>query len=190
MKTLGPLALLSIAICGCSDANSGPKSITIQTPDGAVTADQTQVENFPQQIKKLTGDEVAPLLAQAARANEFLAAYAPTESEPGLKDFDVAFRNWQASQSPAHSQDEVVQILGAYLGKQCVETLSMEWVSVTDEYGTDYAVRGTTQELMAFPFSTVQKRIDDNEHDFLHGVYHTIKHQMESGEMKQISPSQ
>jgi hypothetical protein len=190
MKRLGQTIIFVFAICGCSDSNPGPKSITIQTPDGAVTADQTQVENYPQQIKKLTADEVAPLLAHAARANEFLAAYAPTQSEPDLKDFDVAFRNWQTSQSPAHSQDEVVQILGAYLGKKCVETLPMEWVSVTDEYGTDYAVRGTTQELMAFPFSTVQKRIDDKEHDFIHGVYHTIKHQMESGEMKQISPSQ
>lgn len=188
MKPLGPLALLLIAIGGCSDSNSGPNSITIETPEGAITANETQVENYPQQIKKLTADEVAPLMAHAVRANEFLAAYAPAQSEPDLKDFDVAFRNWQTSPSPAHSEEEVVQILGAYLGKQCVETLHMEWVSVTDDYGTDYAVRGTTQEVMAFPFSTVQKRIEDKEYDFLHGVYHTLKHQLESGDVKPLAP--
>ena len=54
MKRLGQTIIFVFAICGCSDSNPGPKSITNQTPDGAVTADQTQVENYPQQIKKLT----------------------------------------------------------------------------------------------------------------------------------------
>ena len=58
----------------------------------------------------------------------------------------------------------------------------MEWVTVTDEYGTDYAVRSKSVEVMAFPFSTVLKRIEDKEHDFLHGVYHTLKQRLESSD--------
>jgi hypothetical protein len=35
-------------------------------------------------------------------------------------------------------------------------------------------------EVMAFPFSTVLKRVEDKEFDFLYGVYHTIKHTLAS----------
>ena len=60
----------------------------------------------------------------------------------------------------------------------------MEWVTVTDEYGTDYAVRSTKVELMSFPFSTVFKRIEDKKHDFVQGVYYTIKEMLTNGEYK------
>jgi len=37
---------------------------------------------------------------------------------------------------------------------------------------------------MAFPFSTVLKRVENKEYDFLYGVYHTVKHTIDSGKSK------
>ena len=66
----------------------------------------------------------------------------------------------------------------------------MEWVTVNDEYGTDYAVRSTKVELMTFPFSTVLKRIEDKQHDFVYGVYYTVKEMLTSGNCKVREPRQ
>ncbi len=42
---------------------------------------------------------------------------------------------------------------------------------------------------MAFPFSTVLKRIENREYDFLHGVYYTIKQTLASGDYKPRDPA-
>lgn len=91
---------------------------------------------------------------------------------------------WQTSKAPKHSKEQVIEILGGYLGNKCVADFDMEWVTVTDQFGTDYAIRSKSVEVMAFPFSTVLKRIENKEYDFLYGVYHTIKHTLTSGDPK------
>ncbi|MEM8953401.1 MAG: DUF3806 domain-containing protein [Verrucomicrobiota bacterium] len=77
-----------------------------------------------------------------------------------------------------------MNILGAYPGQLMVEDFDMEWVMVADQYGQDYAVRDKTSELMSFPFSSMMERIEDKEHDLIHGVYHVLKHEVENGECK------
>ena len=58
----------------------------------------------------------------------------------------------------------------------------MKWVKVVDQYGTEYAVKGKSTEVFAYPFSTVGKRVDRGERDFMYNVYHAIRQAMESGE--------
>jgi len=156
----------------------------VETPEGPVVAGKTTAEPAPQRIVAVSGDELRHLESLAADAPGFLAAYLPESPEPDLADYDRAFLAWQRSNAQQHSQEQVVEILGGYLGNRCVDDFDMEWVAVTDEFGTDYAVRSKLVEVMAFPFSTVQKRIDDGEHDFLHGVYHTLKQMLSSGEYR------
>jgi hypothetical protein len=43
---------------------------------------------------------------------------------------------------------------------------------------------------MSFPFSTVFKRIEDKEYDFVHGVYYTVKEMLTNGEYKVREPKQ
>jgi hypothetical protein len=81
-----------------------------------------------------------------------------------------------------HSAAEVIDILGAYFGEICNQDLNMEWVTVTDNSGTDYAIRGVVVEVMAYPFSSVAKRVDSGESEFLYGIYYAIKDMVESGE--------
>jgi hypothetical protein len=57
----------------------------------------------------------------------------------------------------------------------------MEWVHVTDEYGTDLAVRARKYEVTSFPFSSVAKRIQNKQYDFMVGVYYAVQDAIASG---------
>ena len=177
-----------VVTAGCSDASNSPPPVTISTPQGNITAQKSIGEPTPQKIAVVRGDALKRLEALSEQGPGFVRAYLPDVREPDLKDHDLAFRAWQTSKAPQHSNEQVVEILGGYLGNKCVVDLEMEWVTVTDEYGTDYAVRSKSAEVMAFPFSTVMKRIEAKEHDFLHGVYHTLKHTLDSGDYKTREP--
>ena len=179
---------LLLGTLGCSDTPDHRKPLTVQTPEGEVIAETTTLDPTPQTITTVTGAELKRLGELAQRGPAFLAAHGVTAPDPGLKDYDLAFRAWQISGDRRHSSQEVVEILGGYLGNKCIADLDMEWVLVNDEYGESYAVRGRNVEVMAFPFSTVEKRIEDNEHDFLYGVYYAIKQTVESGAYKTRSP--
>ena len=187
MRLFVPILIVVVA-AGCSDTSDPPTAITIQTSEGDVTAHKSVGEPTSQKIVVVSGDALKRLQALSAQGPAFVAAYLPGTPEPDLKDYDRAFRAWQVSRAPQHSNEQVVEILGGCLGNKCVADFDMEWVTVTDEYGTDYAVRSKSVEVMAFPFSTVLKRIEDKEHDFLHGVYHTLKHTLGSGDYKSRDP--
>jgi len=183
MRTLVTITLL-LTFCGCNDMSNGPTPVQINTPDGNVVAHKSTVDPTPQQINAVTGDELKHLESLAAQAPSFAAAYLGDKADPDLKDYDEAFRVWQTSKKPQHSNDQVVEIIGGYLGNKCIADFDMEWVTVTDEFGTDYAVRGKTVDVMSFPFSTVLKRIEKSEHGFLFGVYHATKQMLESGDYR------
>ncbi|MFN0021346.1 MAG: DUF3806 domain-containing protein [Pirellulaceae bacterium] len=165
--------------------SSQPKPIKVNTPDGTIVVNESTVDPTPQKIQVITGSELARLQKLGSDAPDFLAKYLPNTPTADLKDYDRAFRAWQVSSSRQHTDEEVVQILGGYLGNKCVTDLDMEWVKVTDEYGTDYAVRSKTVEAMGFPFSTVLKRVEDKKYDFLHGVYYTIKDRIDKSKPQQ-----
>jgi hypothetical protein len=187
MKALR-LAILGFLASGCSDVKPQPKPITIQTPQGTVTAHESAVPSTPQQIRRLSELEVKEITSPALRGSEFLSTYLPDTGDASLSQYDQAFRAWQTSDSPKHSPDEVIQILGSCLGNKCVADLDMEWVTVTDEYGTDYAIRSKTYDVMGFPFSTVSKRIEDRKYDFMDAVYHLLKNKVEAGDSKRLDP--
>jgi hypothetical protein len=173
---------------GCNPVANEPHEIKINTPDGEVIAHDTNVEPTPQTVTVVAGDDLAWLQSLGGDGPQFVSNYLPTVTEPTLKDYDAAFRAWQQDQSPQYDDQQVIQIFGGYLGNKCVTDFDMEWVTVTDEYGTDYAVRSTKVEVMSFPFSTVLKRIEDKKYDFVHGVYYTVKEMLANGEYKIRQP--
>lgn len=158
------------------------KDLTVQTPDGPITAKTATVDPHPQEIVRVSSEDRERFRRLADSAPAFLATYAGDVSEPTLKDYDRAFAVWQGSESPKHSEEEVIWILGALLGEKLVSNLEMEWVVVADEYGRDFAVRHVRSEVMAFPFSSVKKRVDDKKHDFLFMIFYTVKDRLDSGE--------
>ncbi len=173
-----------LLFAGCGHVTEDPQKITINTPDGQVTAHRAMVQPTPQTITVVVGDELAWLQSLGKDGPRFVAHYVPGAVEPTLKDYDHAFRAWQSDRSPSFDDQQVIQIVGAYLGNKLVAELEMEWVTVSDEYGTDYAVRSHKVEVMSFPFSTVRRRIEDEEYDFVHGVYYTTKEMLTNREAK------
>ncbi|MBL8872352.1 MAG: DUF3806 domain-containing protein [Planctomycetaceae bacterium] len=166
-----------------------PYEIRIDTPDGEVTAHDTNVEETPQTITVVDGEHLEWLQSLDDASPEFVAHYLPHVTEPSLIDYDAAFRAWQQDEAPPYSDMQVIQLVGGYLGNKLIADFDMEWVMVTDEYGTDYAVRSTKVEVMSFPFSTVVKRIEDNTYNFVNGVYYTIKEMLTNGDYKLREPN-
>ena len=184
MRVICFLIVLFTAL-GCSETSEESSTIHIETPEGNVSVSKSTVEPVSQKITIVTGEKLKRLESLSKQGPAFVAAYVADVPEPDLQDYDRAFHAWQTSEKKQHSNEEVIEILGGYLGNRCIADHDMEWVTVTDEYGTDYAIRSKTVEVMAFPFSTVLKRIEANEHDFLNGVYYAIKHTLASGEYKE-----
>ncbi|MDQ8192669.1 DUF3806 domain-containing protein [Roseibacillus persicicus] len=164
---------------------SAAEEIIIETEEGAVVGEVTEMEKVSQEVVPVNVAESRQFADWAAKAVEFLNVYGPPESDNELKQYDGAFKAWQGSKVKKYSDQEVINLLGAYLGQRLVQDLDMEWVMVTDKYGQDYAVQHKVSKLMGFPFSSVMKRIEDGESDFLHGVYHILKNELEKGDLDQ-----
>jgi hypothetical protein len=145
----------------------------------------TAVEPTPQKIEAASAGELKTFRAYGARAALFIASYVPAAKQPTLADADEAFRRWQQDKGRRRASDkDVVEMLGAFLGAKLAADFGMEWVVVTDENGRDYAVRATKHEAMAYPFASVEKRIDNRSHGFLQPIHDAVKELMESGEAK------
>ena len=167
-----------------------PTSVGFYSPDDSLVTNTTSVEAVPQKITILVGDELKAIQSLSDSGGDFVASYIPGVASPGLEDYDEAFRLWQISDSPSHTSQEVVDVLGSYLGNRCVSDFDMEWVLVEDEYGTDYAVRGKTIDVMAFPFSSVLKRIESQQYKFMLGIYNAVGESIESGRYRKRDPGE
>lgn len=186
MKIL--LVVVALVLCVAAGAallkQSQSETKTINTSDGQVTATSKTVDPTPQEIVLASVEQCLVFDKLVLKAKNFVVVYLPGVSNPTLKDYDEAFRIWQKSKDGRYTEHEVIEMLGAYLGNNLVEELQMEWVVVTDKYGTDYAVRGKKYEVLSFPFSSVMKRIENNQYDFMAGVYYVVQDMIASGNYK------
>ena len=167
-----------------------PKELKVKTPEGTVVSHTSEAEPVPQKITRVSEQERQQFVLWAKEAKSFLNAYTTPQSSNELKQYDEAFKAWQDSDSRQHSDEDVINLIGAYLGQKLIEDLEMEWVLVEDEYGRDYAVRHNEVEVMGFPFSTVMKRVEDNKYDFVHGVYHVLRHRLGEDDLKSHKKSE
>jgi len=176
------LVLLTIVGTGWSMAQ---ETYEVETPEGAVEAKKTTVDEFPQEVSEIEGSVLEAIEANALLGPVFVREFVAGNSDPNLKDYDEAFRQWQVEAMNGDTDianGTVVDIFGSVLGEFLVSNLDMKWIRVTDQYGTEYAVKGKTSEVFAYPFSTVGKRVDRDEYDFMYNVFHAIKQSLESRE--------
>ena len=59
-----------------------------------------------------------------------------------------------------------INMVGLGFGHLLVERLGLEWVALTDEYGTEIAVRGRA-DFTVFPTNFVAKRFENRETGFI-----------------------
>lgn len=139
------------------------------------------VKSTPKTIVCVSAERVNKFQEDANRARGFLNTYLGEVRSPTLKDYDEAFTRWQKSSDRRYSESEVINILGSYLGETLINDFQMEWVAVSDELGKSYAVRHRSLELISYPFSSVEKRIDSGTSGFLWNIYYTVKDGLDSG---------
>jgi uncharacterized protein DUF3806 len=177
----GRLAALALLLCAI--ASCGKETRTIATPSGSVQVTKERAENVPQRITPPSDAELRRIKADAERARKFLSDYAPG-SAGSLADFDRAFKGWQVELPRRYSSEDVVAILGAHLGERLVAELDMQWVVVEDQYGRDLGVRSNKVEVISYPFSSVAKRIEREQYDFMEGVYYAVQDAIQNGGYK------
>lgn len=159
------------------------KTETFETSSGSVTTTVETVESVPQTIVAADKKEIAEIDELAAKAKMFVATFLPGASTPTLKDCDEALYRWQRAKG-RYTDKQITSMLGAYLGNKLISDFQMEWVVVTDQNGTDYAVRAKKYEVMSFPFSSVSKRIEKNQSGVMVAVYEIVKHTIARGDYK------
>jgi len=153
----------------------GESTKIVKLPDGSTVENKVStIDPAPKKIRLLTSEELQNIAAASKQSKLFVNYYLAGVDNPDLKDYDNAFRAWQISKNKKYSNQQVVELIGSYLGEMCVKELDMEWVEITDEYGTDRAVRGKRIEITSFPFSVVSERIERNEYEFIYSIFHTI----------------
>lgn len=157
----------------------------INLPDSSTVENRVStIDPVPQKNRLLTHEELQNIASASRQSKLFVNYYLADVKNPELKDYDNAFHVWQASKSKKYSSQQVVELTGSYLGEKCVKELDMEWIEITDEYGTDRAVRGKSVEVTSFPFSVVSKRIEKNEYEFIYSVFHTVEQMIKEGAYK------
>lgn len=157
----------------------------VETPEGVVNAARTTVDEFPQTVADIEESVLEAIDANVLLGPAFVREFVEGVSDPNLKDYDEAFKRWQDAAAIGETEianGTVIDLFGSILGNALVTDFEMKWVKVVDDYGTEYAVKGRRTEVFAYPFSTVGKRVDRGEHDFMYGVYHAIRQALESGE--------
>ena len=157
----------------------------VETPEGVASATKTTVDEFPQEVIDIQMSVLEAIEANVSLGPAFVQEFVEGASDPNLKDYDEAFKRWQAAAAKGETDiasGTGIDLFGSILGNALVTDLDMKWVKVTDQYGTEYAVKGKSAEVFAYPFSTVGKRVDRGEHDFMYSVYYAIRQAMDSGE--------
>jgi len=177
------LRVVALLLCSCVAASCSKEIKTIPTPSGSVEVSKEPAEAVPQKFASLSEAELTRVKADAVRAREFLAAYAPGTAG-SLADFDKAFQAWQHDGNRRFSSADVVVVLGSYIGERLVSDLDMEWVVVTDQYGRDLAVRSKQVEVVSFPFASVAKRIESGQYGFVEGIYYAVQDAIKNGSYK------
>jgi hypothetical protein len=71
-----------------------------------------------------------------------------------------------------------IDLVGLAFGQLLVDDFQLFWSLVTDELGSDWAVRGPS-ELVVYPVNSVAKRYDTRDTDFLTPIYEGVARRME-----------
>jgi hypothetical protein len=175
--------LLWIAAATPAQAQTKVKNIEVNTPTGAVEATESRLAGaVPETIRIIKGKELRELRAKGALAKGFLSHYQAAGTPATLSSYDRAFKAWQSDAASPYSARQVVDMLGGVLGNACMDQLDMEWIEVKDAQGTDYAVRSKRYVVTAYPFSSVMKRVESKEPEFMVSVYAAIEKLLREGD--------
>ncbi|MCP4176835.1 MAG: DUF3806 domain-containing protein [bacterium] len=155
---------------------------SIKTTEGQIEYTSSQVEGSCQHTE-LNDEDKKSIKEYEKLGINVLNKYigANNVSIVSFKELDMAFKTWLNDNDESRTPDnDIGNGLGIIFGIKLVESLGMEWKKVTDEYGTDFAVLHQNNNTMAFPVSSVFKRIESKESDFFCNISQVIKNRIDA----------
>src|SRR6185312_10210548 len=128
----------------------------------------------------LNQNELLWVQAQLEEASRFIERFSPSDSGAPLTmaALDRAFAAWLASEPAAADVNAIINCVGIALGQALVETVGLQWVVATDEYGIELAVHGLPNrgDVLVYPANFVAKRWERREINFVEGALRRIAH--------------
>ena len=130
---------------------------------------------MPEQAIEAPNDaELAWIRSNLDVAKRLTAIHTGEERDalPDARLLDEVFAAWlrEWTATPGEERDDpnaYINAVGLAFGQSLVDALGLEWAVVTDEYGTEIAVRGQPGDLLVFPTNLVAKRFESGETHFL-----------------------
>ena len=153
------------------------KHDSIETASGVVnyTTQQTPIE---QEIIELEPEE-KDFIQKWNTNGHHIISYFNFDYQPADVSFqllDSTFIQWLDDENEEKfNPDAIAHGLGIVFGELLAKKLDMKWVKVRDEYGEEFAIRGQ-DNLMSFPVSSVQKRIETEETGFFNHIFEMLLH--------------
>ncbi|WP_158222846.1 DUF3806 domain-containing protein [Rhodopirellula sp. MGV] len=134
------------------------------------------------EIRDLSAEEIEGLNEERKWLDDLLRQFGPEHVLNRTVD-DVATLQSLLEVDPFATGDEdSLEILGAAFGDVIAATLGLEWVVVTDEYGTDFAIKHPTKFVLAYPRDMIIRRVEAGEvinlTDLYEGVVDALEKQI------------
>jgi hypothetical protein len=153
---------------------------TFDDPDGKITI---TIEEFPSPLNEearrpFEAEENEWLRTSLAAAAELSTRYG-SGGAPTPADLDKIFSRWLHETGDKEPPELIIDALGAAFGQFFVDHHGFSWKVVIDQYGTEYAVDHPVGQNTAFPRSSIEKRIESGDEDFLHPIYRTVLQHLE-----------
>jgi hypothetical protein len=117
-------------------------------------------------------EQVEPLNeAELAWVAENVSVARETVKELGLADDgevepESLDELWARLRSEPGDPNQAINVVGLALGQLLVTRFGLEWVALTDEHGTEVAVRGPSN-FTVFPTNFIAKRYESGETGFI-----------------------
>jgi hypothetical protein len=117
----GTLLICILIVSGIVMAES---TKIVNLPDGSTVENKVStIDPAPQEIRLLTYEEQKNIASTSRQSKFFVNYYLADVNNPDLKDYDNAFRAWQTSKNKNYSSQQVVELIGSYLGEKCVNVM-------------------------------------------------------------------
>lgn len=146
---------------------------TIEADGQKIETTVQEVDSFPQTIRPFNDSENSWLVNNIEIAKQLSMKYG-SGGPLTPNELDTIFAKWMSREGEKESDENIANSLGAAFGSYLVDQHNFNWMVLTDQYGTEYTVKHKIGETMAFPRSSIMKRIEDGSTDLFVNIYYII----------------
>ena len=133
-------------------------------------------------VRALNATEAAGFDTERKWLDDFLRHFGPEHVLKRTPD-DIPTLQSLLDAKPFSTGDEAsLEVLGAAFGDIIAAALGFEWVVVTDEHGSDFAIKHPSKMVLAFPRDMIVKRVESGDvidmTDLFRGVLAALEEQI------------